>query len=49
MNNNELTLRIAEAIKPYRKRSERVIGYVPYTLDFEMRRYHGTSQKPEKI
>ena len=49
MNNNELTLRIAESIKPYRKRSERLIGYVPYTMDFEMRRYNGTSQKPEKI
>lgn len=49
MNNNELTLHIADSIKPYRKRSERLIGYVPYTLDFEMRLYNGTSQKPEKI
>lgn len=40
---------IAEAILPFRKRTERVIGYVPYTLQVEARRYNGTSQKPEKI
>lgn len=49
MENNELTLRVTKRIKTYRKRSERFVGFVPYSLDLEMRRYHGTSQKPEKV
>ena len=49
INNDELSLRIAEAISPHRKRSERFVGMVPYTLHFEIRKYSGTSRKPEKV
>ena len=49
INNENLSLRIAEAISLHRKRSERFVGMVPYTLRFEIRRYWGTSQKPEKV
>lgn len=47
--NEELSLKIANAISPCRKRSERFVGLVPYSLSFEIREYSGTSQKPEKI
>ena len=49
INNEELSLKIAEAISPHRKRSERFVGMAPYTLRFEIRKYSGTSQKPEKV
>jgi len=49
IKNEELSLRVAEAISPHRKRSERFVGMVPYTLNFEIRKYSGTSQKPEKV
>lgn len=49
MSNQKYILSLAEAIAPYRKRTERFVGYVPYTFSFEKRRYNGTSQKPEKI
>lgn len=49
MSNQKYILSLAEAIAPYRKRTERFVGYVPYVLNFEKRRYNGTSQKPEKI
>lgn len=52
MENNiidDITLRIAEAIAPYRKRSERFVGTVPYSLSYEIRKYTGTAQKAEKV
>lgn len=46
---DNIILRIAEAIAPYRKRTERYVGCVPYKLKFEIRSYNGTSQKPLKV
>ena len=49
MEENNLTQKIAECIVPYRKRTERMVGYIPYSLNFEIREYNGVSEKPEKI
>ena len=49
MEENNLTQKIAECIVPYRKRTERMVGYIPYSLNFEIREYNGVSQMPEKV
>ena len=49
MNNDDITLKIAEAIATNRKRSERFVGYTRFTFQFEVRRYKGISLKAEKI
>lgn len=49
MENNDIALKIAEVIIPHRKRSERFVGFIPYTLQFEIRKYHGVSKKPQKV
>ena len=36
MEENNLTQKIAECIVPYRKRTERMVGYIPYSLNFEI-------------
>ena len=46
---NDIQLKIANAILHFRKRSERFVGFIPYTLNFEIRKYNGTSQKPEDV
>lgn len=47
--NSELATRIADAIAPHRKMTERMVGAIPYILHYEEHEYHGTSQKPGKL
>lgn len=46
--NMDISSKIIEAVVSHRKMSERFIGYVQYDLKFNIVRYSGTSQKPEK-
>lgn len=48
-NKNDFYLKMAEAIAPHRKRSERFVGFVPYCLNYEIRKYTGVSKKPFRI
>lgn len=45
MHNLNITLDIAKAVLPQRKRTERIIGFAPYTLSFSINQYEGKSQK----
>lgn len=47
--NSELATRIADAIAPHRKMTERMVGAIPYTLHYEEHEFHGISQKPGKL
>lgn len=46
---NDTYIKMAEAIASHRKRSERFVGCVPYSLQFELREYKGTSKKAAKV
>lgn len=45
-NELDLSLQIADAVLPLRKRSERMVGFVQYKLTAERRLYKGVSQRP---
>lgn len=51
MKNNitDLSKSIASAIEPYRKITERVVGFVPFVLECSQVKYQGTSRKPDRI
>jgi hypothetical protein len=49
MEKEEIKLAITEAILPYKKYSERIVGYTQFTLNFQIQHYHGISHRPEKV
>lgn len=46
---DSLDTRIAKAVYAEKKISERIIGYIPYEIDFVKATYYGRTQRPAKI
>lgn len=47
--NSDLAIKIAGAVAPHRKMTERMVGAIPYTLYYETQQFKGVSEKASYI